>query len=401
MFRKIITISAIAFLCLSVFRGINLYSQNLKSPESDKDTKAELENQSSVYFEKEKTKVKIDSYKELAEWITGNTFVNSEKADTDPQVTIFIGKKLKNGKYDIALQYTKKFDRFLKDIPGELIPEANKKYLYSTDKATRSKDKEVDLSRIFSVSAEATGSNPNNVVLSLPFAAGENWELTGGPHNALGNTAHPWAAIDVTKSSGKVRAAADGVATYLTSCPNFVSISHGGGLSTTYYHLTNIQVTNNQSVATGTYLGDVSTSAGCGGSASGPHTHFTTRINGSYQDITGLSFSGWSVTEGLYQYDGSISNGVGSSTCSSGNCDHGSVSWTAGNGCVPPSAGTWIVGASCDFTGNYTAPGNVYVQNNSTLRIKAGASLDVNTTNYNVKAQPGSTIIIENSAKIF
>ncbi|NJS42073.1 M23 family metallopeptidase [Candidatus Gracilibacteria bacterium] len=154
---------------------------------------------------------------------------------------------------------------------------------------------------------------------------------------------------------------------------------------------------NNQVVTANTYLGDISIQSGCGGSASGPHVHFSTRINGSYQDIEGLNFSGWGFSEGNNNYEGCVSNGTIT------NCLPGTVSYNVNytNGCNPPISGDWNITSSCDFVGAATAPANVIVNNNSTLRIKNGASLNINMTSNKIVAKPGSRLIIESGGKVY
>jgi septal ring factor EnvC (AmiA/AmiB activator) len=59
-----------------------------------------------------------------------------------------------------------------------------------------------------------------------------------------------------------------------------VLVQHGGGLVTLYAHLSSINVSQGQSVSTGSSIGAV----GCSGSCTGPHLHFETRVNGTAYD---------------------------------------------------------------------------------------------------------------------
>jgi LasA protease len=147
---------------------------------------------------------------------------------------------------------------------------------------------------------------------SLPFATGTTWRLTGGPHSNTG-MGRPWSSLDfagpIPGVSYPVRAAAGG--TVVRPCANWVQIMHTNGWETSYYHLAHITVRAGQHVDRGQILGWTSTYAGCGGSATGPHVHFSMKHNGSYVNIRGLVFGGWTVHEGATQYEGCLSrNGV-------------------------------------------------------------------------------------------
>ncbi|HVL64608.1 MAG TPA: peptidoglycan DD-metalloendopeptidase family protein [Actinomycetota bacterium] len=61
---------------------------------------------------------------------------------------------------------------------------------------------------------------------------------------------------------------------------NVVVVDHGGGLATTYNHLSAFSVSSGQRVSRGTPVGAV----GCSGYCTGPHLHFEVRVNGSPVD---------------------------------------------------------------------------------------------------------------------
>jgi len=139
----------------------------------------------------------------------------------------------------------------------------------------------------------------------LPWKDGTTWRLTGGPHSNVGR-GKPWSSLDfagpVAGKSYPVVAAAAG--TVVRPCANWVQIKHGNGWETSYYHLIGIKVRAGQYVKQGQLLGYTSTQAGCGGSATGPHVHFSIKHNGSYVDIGGFVFGGWTVHDGSSQYLG-------------------------------------------------------------------------------------------------
>jgi LasA protease len=143
--------------------------------------------------------------------------------------------------------------------------------------------------------------------LSLPWARGEFWRLTGGPHPESYGRQRPWSSVDFQPENakpGRVRAARGGVVS--RPCRNLVLINHGDGWTTSYYHVTNIQVKNGQRVDRGQLLGWTSTRAGCGGFATGPHLHFSLLWKGDYVNIRGHAVGGWKVTEGSEPYRGCL-----------------------------------------------------------------------------------------------
>jgi murein DD-endopeptidase MepM/ murein hydrolase activator NlpD len=61
---------------------------------------------------------------------------------------------------------------------------------------------------------------------------------------------------------------------------NAIVVDHGGGIATTYNHLSAFAVVSGQQVARGDTLGSV----GCTGYCTGPHLHFEVRVNGTPVD---------------------------------------------------------------------------------------------------------------------
>ena len=142
---------------------------------------------------------------------------------------------------------------------------------------------------------------------SLPWSQGQIWRLTGGPHSNVGY-GRPWSSLDfagpIAGHSYPVLAAAAGIV--VRPCANWVQIKHINGWETSYYHLVHITVRAGQYVPSGTLLGYTSMQAGCGGSATGPHVHFSIKHNGRYVDIAGIVLGGWTVHDGASQYLGCL-----------------------------------------------------------------------------------------------
>lgn len=88
--------------------------------------------------------------------------------------------------------------------------------------------------------------------------------------------------IDVGAPSGTPTIAAYGgevvVATYQAAAGNYIMINHGSNLYTVYMHLSKFNVKVGQSVKQGDTIGFV----GSTGNSTGPHLHFSVRLNGEY-----------------------------------------------------------------------------------------------------------------------
>ncbi len=104
-----------------------------------------------------------------------------------------------------------------------------------------------------------------------------------------GNRIHPITGkqqfhngVDFAAASGTdILAAYDGkvvAATYNSSMGNYVMIDHGDDLYTIYMHASKLYVSAGQTVSKGQKIAAV----GATGRATGPHLHFSVRLNGSY-----------------------------------------------------------------------------------------------------------------------
>ncbi|NNJ13543.1 DUF2012 domain-containing protein [Chloroflexales bacterium ZM16-3] len=163
--------------------------------------------------------------------------------------------------------------------------------------------------------------------------------------------------MDFSGGTGQVRAARDGIAYYSASCPNYISIVHGGGWKTTYYHAINIAVGYGQSVSRGQFLGNISAQAGCGGSATGPHVHFATYFNNVAKAVHGLDIGGWTVENGSAAYTGCMVRiSDGSRQCSSqGQIYNGGSTGSGSPANQPPNKPTLVAPADGTALGSSTS----------------------------------------------
>jgi LasA protease len=140
--------------------------------------------------------------------------------------------------------------------------------------------------------------------MRLPYAIGQDWRLTGGPHSDERR------AIDLAGGDGKVRAARGG--TMYTMCSSnrgWLRVAHNRGYMSDYYHLRNNLTGDGRSVSDGTYLGDIGTDVSCGGSATGPHVHFSLRQGGEYIPIQYHDLGKWQMYNGADPYEGYARHG--------------------------------------------------------------------------------------------
>lgn len=148
---------------------------------------------------------------------------------------------------------------------------------------------EADQSRITALlQARMSGSS----VGVLPTGGGQLlWPVAGPLTSPYGYRTHPifgdsrlHTGIDIGAPYGATVIAADsGVVAYvgvMSGYGNVVVVDHGGGLATTYNHLSAFSVSSGQQVGRGVPVGNV----GCSGYCTGPHLHFEVRVNGSPVD---------------------------------------------------------------------------------------------------------------------
>lgn len=155
--------------------------------------------------------------------------------------------------------------------------------------------------------------------LELPFAPGERWSLTGGPH-VTWNTGTPRGAIDFAPVTGEgacqvsrawVLASAAGLVT--RSERGVVALDlDGDGNEGTGWVLFYLHVAERERISPGAWV-EMDTPLGhpsCeGGNATGTHVHLARKYNGEWLAAAGpltLALSGWQTQAGARAYEGSL-----------------------------------------------------------------------------------------------
>jgi LasA protease len=156
------------------------------------------------------------------------------------------------------------------------------------------------------------GAGPDNDFLQFPFSREQSWHV-GGAHTTTGSGSFPLSSLDMSLSGGWgsdqsnvwVTASADGQFKRHSSC--FAEVVHGGGWSTTYYHLTNIQYDTGATISANEAIANPANSrqqALCdGGKSTGPHQHWSLKSNGSFYHLNGVYLSGFQITATGSSYD--------------------------------------------------------------------------------------------------
>jgi LasA protease len=158
--------------------------------------------------------------------------------------------------------------------------------------------------------------------LSLPWAKGELWYYTGGPHGAWSDGS-AWAALDFVPDEGYLgcqaasswaRAAAPGLVIYSQNGEVMVDLD-GDGHEETGWVLFYLHMASDGRVPVGTRVkqGDPIGHPSCeGGAAESSHLHFARRYNGEWIAADGplpMILSGWQAHSAGSEYDGTLTRG--------------------------------------------------------------------------------------------
>jgi len=159
-------------------------------------------------------------------------------------------------------------------------------------------------------------------VLELPFAPGERWSFTGGPHRSW-NAGSPRGALDFSPANGEpaclastawVTASAAG--RVVRSSDEVVAVDlDGDGFEGTGWVLVYLHIPERERVPAGEWV-EVDERIGhpsCeGGSSTGTHVHLARKYNGEWIPAEGgLPFvlSGWEVHGGIKSFEGYLVKG--------------------------------------------------------------------------------------------
>ena len=67
--------------------------------------------------------------------------------------------------------------------------------------------------------------------------------------------------------------------------------------------------------------------------------------------------------------------------------------------CAPPASGDWVITQNCTLSQDATAPVNVIINQNVTLTIAAGVTLNIDLSSYHLKVKDGGKVVIRDGGK--
>ncbi|WP_245730252.1 peptidase M23 [Micromonospora pallida] len=216
-------------------------------------------------------------------WAFGTAVVVApHEEDAYPKGSVFVAHRDRSG-WQVAFDGEAAFAELAEDAPSTVVSAQEKKVFAAPSPGTM------------------LANGDFRTGMRLPYAVGQTWYYTGGPHG-WGGGELPYSSIDLAGGDQRVLAARGGTA--YTMCRGWIRVIHDRGYSTDYYHLWNSINVNGASVGEGAYLGDTGTDVTCGGSASGRHVHFGLRQNSAYVQIHDHSLGKWVLMRGSSAYQG-------------------------------------------------------------------------------------------------
>ncbi|WP_212822784.1 peptidoglycan DD-metalloendopeptidase family protein [Polymorphospora rubra] len=204
----------------------------------------------------------------------------------------------------------------------------------------------------------STNPSDRRTGMRLPWATGQSWRYTGGPHPMSGGVR---SSVDFAGGDGRVLAVRGGLAyTMCGSGRGWIRVVHDRGLATDYYHLQGNISADGKAVKEGDFLGNIGNDVSCGGSSTGAHVHFSLRRNNAYVPIDRYNFGKWVISASGADYSGSAWHGSRRVGVGGTLHNHGVLGFTQGvvdtdggtvlNRRSGPGAGHPVVGTVLDGT---------------------------------------------------
>jgi LasA protease len=210
-----------------------------------------------------------------------------------PETTFFFAHQ-DAGRWTVGLSGTDAFLRALQAMPADVV-DAEERHAFALTQ-----------------SADTTTRAGTFILLGLPWAVNQSWEMSSGPHGDDGPT-RPFNALDFWSAEGSVRAPAAGrvYKTCEVGGSGLVTVIHGNGYTTSYYHMVDLTTFNHGTpILAGDYLGKVGNALPCGGQSSGPHVHFALQQGNQKVAVDNQVLGGWTFHESPVPYQGKAVRGA-------------------------------------------------------------------------------------------
>jgi LasA protease len=255
-------------------------------------------------------KTEVNVMRKLGDWAFGAGIALAEpREDVYPEGWLFIAHQ-DGTQWTIAFEGEAAFPDLTGRAPDQVLPAHEKTIFRSHGPANGPK--------LLANGDFRTG-------MRLPYAIGQSWRYTGGPHGAARQS------IDLAGGDGRVLAARGGTLYVMCSSQRgWLRVAHDRGYSTDYYHLFDNRTDNGATVAEGAFLGNIGTDVSCGGSATGNHVHFSLRQNSAFVGIASHSLGKWQVYNGAGEYQGTALHGSAQIGVGGSMYNYGALGFTQG-----------------------------------------------------------------------
>jgi LasA protease len=280
-------------------------------------------------------------------WSTGTAIITAAlREGSYPDGWLFLARRTSSG-WTAGLDGTDGFGQLAQTAPESIFSAGERDVFAAAGRMGKYSTKPEALGDI---GTAATASDITE--LRLPYAVGQTWRLTGGTHSTSKSS------VDMAGGDGRVLAAGAGrVYVMCSSRRGWLRVYHPNGYTSDYYHLQgNITPANGTSVAEGAFLGNIGVDVSCGGSATGPHVHWSilkgdTRVTWHHR-----SAGKWVFYNGASDYEGYALHGSTRVNVGGGLYNYGKL--LQSQGIVDTNGGTTLNRRSGPGT-NYAIVGSV------------------------------------------
>lgn len=307
----------------------------------------------------------VNVMREGSTWAFGSAIATAPHLEgAYPEGWLFVASR-KGPEWTVAFDGEAAFPTLTATAPPDVVSSQEKKIFASHGAST------VDKARL---DAKPLAGGDYRTGMRLPWALGQSWRLTGGPHESA------LQAIDVAGGDGRVLAARGG--TFYVMCSSqrgWVRVAHDRGYSTDYYHLQGNRTDNGATVAEGEFLGNIGVDVSCGGAANGAHNHFSLRQNAVYVGIASHNFGKWQVYNGAAAYQGYALHGSTRVNVGGALYNYGALGFT--QGIVDTNGGGVLNRRSGPGTG-YGVVGTVADGNTVSIACSANGTSHTGRFNY-------------------